>query len=187
MSEFTISLKNYRCFADTSPLSIEVGKVFTALICPNNSGKSSFLKFFYELRNLFGYIQPIGNFLELAYGGTQQVNFQEVYDQQEVFSDSNERPMTVELKVSVDAKRTASAPRLDTVKWSCARSNAWSAEFGYSPRGSLSHPLGRGQYSIKEDGMIRSQGAAVAADCEETFTLSRQLSNGMYIGKLTRK
>src|SRR5437879_10264173 len=117
MTEFTISLRNYRCFVDASPLSIEVGKGFTALIGPNNSGKSSFLKFFYEFRQPWGLLQASGNFLELAFGGNQAINYQEVYDQHEVFSDSNERPMTIEFKVSLDDKRTraTSAPRIDTL------------------------------------------------------------------------
>ena len=54
MSVFRVTLKNYRCFEDSQPLTLEVGSGFTALVGPNNSGKSTFLKSFHELRQLFG-------------------------------------------------------------------------------------------------------------------------------------
>ena len=45
-----LTLSNYRCFGEVHPATIEVGSGFTSFIGPNNSGKSTILKFFYEIR-----------------------------------------------------------------------------------------------------------------------------------------
>ena len=97
MGRLSIKIKNYRCFTDNSPLVIELGEGFTALVGPNNSGKSSLLKFFYELRDNWIQLTDINQLLQLLSGGTLGSPFKEVYDQQEVFSDSNDRAMVVEI------------------------------------------------------------------------------------------
>src|SRR5438093_12263158 len=97
---FKVTLKNYRCFEDTKPLSLEVGPGFTALVGPKNSGKSSFLKFFYEARPLFGTL--VGNVNEmrsLVNGPTRNVSFQAVDDQVEIFYNRNTRPLVIELEL----------------------------------------------------------------------------------------
>jgi ABC-type branched-subunit amino acid transport system ATPase component len=52
---FEIELKNYRCFADVHParITLKNGPNFVALIGPNNAGKSSLLRAFFELRPIF--------------------------------------------------------------------------------------------------------------------------------------
>ncbi|HXW18737.1 MAG TPA: AAA family ATPase [Candidatus Acidoferrales bacterium] len=51
--EIEVVIKNYRCFPDSEPARLILAKGFTALVGVNNSGKSSLLRFFYELRLLF--------------------------------------------------------------------------------------------------------------------------------------
>jgi len=58
-----LEIKNYRSFADENPLRLQLRPGFTALIGPNNSGKSSVLKFFYELRPT---LEALGNIANLA-------------------------------------------------------------------------------------------------------------------------
>ena len=53
MLGFQLTPKNYRCFADSDPLRLDLGNDFTALVGPNNSGKSSALRLFHELRPVF--------------------------------------------------------------------------------------------------------------------------------------
>lgn len=94
--EFTV--KNYRCFDDSLPLRFILEDGFTAFVGPNNSGKSSILKFFYEFRNLWNLIsQPIGNVVNLARGFAEQISFSGVIDQNEIFNDSNPRKLTIEV------------------------------------------------------------------------------------------
>ena len=60
---FHLTVKNYRCFPDNKPVHISMRNGFTAFVGVNNSGKSSLLKMFYELRNLFALLSNPGNFL----------------------------------------------------------------------------------------------------------------------------
>jgi predicted ATPase len=48
-----ITIKNYRCFPRSHPARITLRPGLTAFVGVNNSGKSSLLRFFYELRSLF--------------------------------------------------------------------------------------------------------------------------------------
>ncbi len=95
-AEFTI--KNYRCFEDRQPLRFTLGDGFTAFVGPNNSGKSSILKYFHEFRNLWGIIStPTGNLQSLAAGQAQGLGPIGVIDQFEIFCDYNPRELSVEV------------------------------------------------------------------------------------------
>ena len=48
-----VTLRNYRCFDWENPAILEFGNGFTALVGPNNSGKSAALRGIYELRNVW--------------------------------------------------------------------------------------------------------------------------------------
>lgn len=66
-----VTLSHYRCFHDTSPVSLllESGKT-TALVGKNNAGKSALMRFFYELKSaLENY--PSGSWVEMAPGVIQ--------------------------------------------------------------------------------------------------------------------
>lgn len=41
-----VTLKNYRCFADSEPARLRIQAGVLAFVGPNNSGKSSLLRFF---------------------------------------------------------------------------------------------------------------------------------------------
>lgn len=100
-----ITLKNYRCFEDAQPATIEVRPGFTALVGPNNSGKSSFLKFFYELRDLLPSLLDIDTRFHLARGeDIGAINFRGVGEFTEVFHNRNPRPLTIELEFPASAQ-----------------------------------------------------------------------------------
>jgi ABC-type cobalamin/Fe3+-siderophores transport system ATPase subunit len=92
-----ITIKNYRCFADSSPARLELRGGFTALLGVNNSGKSSLLKFFYEFRGLFDELKfPQGNNLTAALrGGRIPFRLTGVTDSEEVFANGNARDLTL--------------------------------------------------------------------------------------------
>lgn len=95
MGFVNISLKNYRCFEDTSPLSADVGSGFTALVGPNNCGKSSFLKFFYEYRSIFQFdISQLVTILNQTLG----IGFQGIGDPQEIPCNFNQRDGSIIFK-----------------------------------------------------------------------------------------
>ncbi|MEH2313137.1 MAG: AAA family ATPase, partial [Nostoc sp.] len=94
-----ITIKNYRCFQDSNPARITLSKGFVAFLGTNNSGKSSLLKFFYEFRNLFLTLSDISAWSNII--SNQQLSFsfpREVLDSQEVFCNTNNRPLEIELR-----------------------------------------------------------------------------------------
>jgi AAA15 family ATPase/GTPase len=95
MHEFTITLKNYRCFDDSHPLQICVRPGFTALVGPNNAGKSTFLKLFYELRDVFNSVCTLENFSHFAKNNSVPANYRGVEHPSEIFCDKNDRDMTI--------------------------------------------------------------------------------------------
>jgi len=102
---FTLTLKNYRCFPDTSPARIEVREGFTAFVGINNAGKSSILKFFYEFRLLFQHLSnPSGNLIAALRGDEQGLPIQGVMDPQEVYCNANARPMEIAVEVGAPSE-----------------------------------------------------------------------------------
>ncbi len=97
---FDITIKNYRCFSDQKPVRISMREGFTALVGANNSGKSSLLKLFYELRGLFSMIQSGGgNFLEALRNprGSSSTS-----DYTDLFCNANSRNISLEFEVHGD-------------------------------------------------------------------------------------
>lgn len=97
----SLTIKNYRCFPDSSPLQFEVREGFRSFVGVNNSGKSSILKFLYEFRDLFANLSNIGQVLHLLHGNTLAFGLPStVKDLGTLFSDSNARNMHIEFSFS---------------------------------------------------------------------------------------
>ena len=133
MDKLSITIKNYRCFSDASPVTIEMGKGFTALVGPNNSGKSSLLKLFYELKEFWNTLQNPPNILELLHGLTLGASFHEVYDQQEVFSDANDRAMVVNIGHFLSPVNQGGLSRISSATLLWKRQNSLSVSFNFEP------------------------------------------------------
>ena len=102
MKRIAVTLKNYRCFSDEEPARFEIGPGFTAILGPNNAGKSTLMLLFYELQNIFKFLAgPVdGNLSRIfQHDWSHGVEFQGVIDQREVFHDQNERALSIELEV----------------------------------------------------------------------------------------
>lgn len=97
-----ITLKNYRCFPISSPARIDLGQGFTALIGANNSGKSSFLRFFYEYRALFRALADPGQFVQALRGRPESFNVAVTYDQTEPFCNLNDQGIEIRLDLTSD-------------------------------------------------------------------------------------
>jgi predicted ATPase len=97
-----IELKNYRCFPDSHPARFSLGRKFVGFIGVNNSGKSTVLRSFYELRNFYGrFASPTGNILQLlTRTRTETIEFLGVMDPDEVFSNTNMRD--IEIRFTLD-------------------------------------------------------------------------------------
>ncbi|MFC2059697.1 ATP-dependent endonuclease [Chloroflexota bacterium] len=99
---FHLTVKNYRCFPDNKPVHISMRNGFTAFVGVNNSGKSSLLKMFYELRNLFALLSNPNNFLNAL----KNPNDQEfspantIQDINEICCNANSRDIYLEIKLN---------------------------------------------------------------------------------------
>src|SRR2546430_1068189 len=53
VASLTLNIRNYRAIPYRKPLEFEIGKGITFFLGPNNVGKSSLIKIFFELREAF--------------------------------------------------------------------------------------------------------------------------------------
>ena len=150
MKTVRVTLKNYRGFSDQNPARIEIGSGLTALVGPNNAGKSSLKLFFYELRDLFlVFLRDPHNDPNLitAIGGSPVgTNYLGVSDVQEVFNNTNARDITIEIEV-IEATAQAGAQRtINKFVATCKRSEPTNWHFRFyaveEPRIAISEPNG---------------------------------------------
>src|SRR6267143_5101234 len=99
--EIEITLKNYRCFPDSNPARITLREGFTSFVGVNNAGKSSLLKFFYELRPLFQFWTPNNHMLlQVLRGQPQRLRPRaDRFRPGGIFSNTNTRDMEIEIKL----------------------------------------------------------------------------------------
>ena len=99
----SLEFRNYRCFSDESPLTLNLESGFTCLIGPNNSGKSTALRAIYEFRPVFQKIAPLNELVGM-YGspGGIATPLQGVADIEQCFHDGNKRPLSVRLILDPD-------------------------------------------------------------------------------------
>src|SRR5580698_143151 len=91
-----IEIKNYRCFSDEAPVEFELHEEFSAIVGPNNSGKSSLLRIFYELRNLWSALHTAQGIAQLLKASSSNLpGIFGVDDPSEIFNDANDRPLTL--------------------------------------------------------------------------------------------
>ena len=112
-----ITLKNYRCFSDENPARFCLRDGAAAFIGPNNAGKSSLLRFFYEYRALFSALTTFGEYEQLLKSNRAFQLAAGVTDIAALFCSQNNRPITVQLKLSEDLNGdTVSPPMLLTLE-----------------------------------------------------------------------
>lgn len=108
-----IELKNYRAFSDEAPARWTLEDGFTAFVGVNNSGKSSLLRFFHEIRPSLQWAAEQNGLWGLITGGQEpEVSFLSVADNREVFHNKNERPMSATFSLLDADKNEPEAIRL---------------------------------------------------------------------------
>ena len=98
MQNLTLTLKNFRCFDDSHPAVLQLKPGVTALVGPNNAGKSSLLRMFFELRGLFGLLNDPNTIVQWLRGQSVHVPIAETPDPSVLLSDENDRPMSLRIE-----------------------------------------------------------------------------------------
>jgi ABC-type ATPase involved in cell division len=168
-----ISISNYRCFSRSDPATVDLDRGFTALVGPNNSGKSSFLKFFFEFRQLFRSIsaQTLG---EALTGKLQGFDPKTVGPLGDVFSDDNDGP----IEITFNAPQ-GSPPPVTKVVITVPRAHAnWSATAWDGPR-----RLPPERHTIRQnDGFTLVTNDNERLNFESFFQMWARFGNSLYIG-----
>jgi len=99
MSLLRVTLKNYRCFTEENPATLEIRPGISALIGPNNAGKSSLIRFAHDLRPLFEKMSSSSFFSSMFAGSSGPYGAREsLLADSAAFTDLNARPMVVQIQ-----------------------------------------------------------------------------------------
>jgi len=96
--DLQLTIKNFRCFADANPVQFTLKSGAIALLGSNNSGKSSLLRMFFELRGLLGSIANDSGWIQTwLRGHNVGYGLAGVPDPQAILNDRNDRPMLLRI------------------------------------------------------------------------------------------
>jgi ABC-type cobalamin/Fe3+-siderophores transport system ATPase subunit len=176
-----ITIKNYRCFPDTKPLHIEIREGFTAFVGINNSGKSSILRFFYEFRGLFQIMGDAHQFLGLLRGS--QIAFplaQSVKDIRELFSNSNDRDLSIEFSFPV---ASSPHPQPSSIVLTVIRDQN-QIRLKHFVAGGNQHESGAQHRYVQPDQypFVHIPSAGMSVDFSVLMDLIKNVVNALYIG-----
>lgn len=95
----SFTVKNYRCFWDENPARFDVCNGIIAFVGPNNSGKSSILKFLREFRPLWTLLALGDSLPQAIIQGNFNSGVDFINDPLEIFCDHNERDLFIDICV----------------------------------------------------------------------------------------
>jgi energy-coupling factor transporter ATP-binding protein EcfA2 len=99
--DINLTIQNYRCFPTGNPASLKLTKGSSAFIGINNSGKSSLLKFFYEMRPAFAQMATGSDIIgQVVSGGRLGMQLPpEISDRDEIFFNGNRDDIRIEISL----------------------------------------------------------------------------------------
>ena len=186
MLDWEIEIKNYRCFSDENPARVTVRDGFTAFIGPNNAGKSTALKFFYEFRNLFRLfsVRDISanqsNITKNMWtGDTTAVAPLFERNLHELFHAGNDRDIEFKLRLLEPDEG-----HVEVAKFVVNRTSGSVMMSVVVRRNGQSILLPRQNYSNMEirDGRWLSQNGNIFLDANEIISVASQLADSIYVG-----
>lgn len=171
MEHFKLTLKNYRCFEHKYPATLNLGPGFVGIVGPNNSGKSSLLRSFYELRGLWTIFAQANTYTEHIIKNSWNITFHDVRDQLEVFNHQDRGPLSVRIEL-----QSASQSSCSGVEFTFSRSPNPACHANlYSPGGQLVAC----DIAFQGDRVVVGQSAF---ELSGIYSLLSSFRNAMYIG-----
>ena len=153
---------------------------------PNNAGKSSLLKFFYEFRDLFAQLSRDAEFQQLLVGKQLGFSLAGVSDTAAVFSNANNRNLVIQFDFPFSPDEQAAAmaplPTLLTIEVSRNQNLCALQELRTATQNIGTHS----QYAIATNGTARSLTQTGVTNplvsLESMMTLFGGLARTMYLG-----
>jgi ABC-type cobalamin/Fe3+-siderophores transport system ATPase subunit len=177
---FEITLKNYRCFSDEKPAKFQLRPGFTALVGPNNSGKSSLLRFAYEFRPLLRQVfeHPwLHQAINSTVGGVQVAS--SVLDFQELFNNNNARDISIEIRLLDPETTTGALNPAESITLSIRRDKTCSAIVARRGGAPL---LSQNGLSVDPTSWRVLEGNVPVADLAAFRNFFATVANSIYIG-----
>lgn len=175
---FHLTVKNYRCFEDANPLRITIQDGFIALVGPNNSGKSSCLKLFYEFRQIWEHMSNLNGLVELNSESYKQgFTYTGTFDQDEIYFDGNSRDLYLEIALD-NSLIGGDENKLSKIVLFCNRT-AWYADLFV---GKKQIKLSKRGYSSDGNTKLTVSSTNQIIDCSEFLSLLNDLASCVYIG-----
>lgn len=180
MRNVRLTIKNYRCFDDSNPLIIDLGPNFTALVGPNNSGKSSFLKFFFEFRHLWSLLY--GSLPGLLQGSRVDLNLNAIPDPEEIFSNTNQRDLSIEIEIKETAGESLNQPKIVKAVCACNRNppHYWNFRFFTNENNKEFSKGGPGNWLVQFVAVRSSEG--VTYNVVDLVDVAKSFLSALYIG-----
>ncbi|MCZ6494146.1 MAG: hypothetical protein O6941_09875 [Planctomycetota bacterium] len=175
--QIDLTLKNYRCFADTHPVTISLAPGLVSFVGVNNSGKSALLRFFYEFRNLFTRFGAETWSDNLLTGRPAFSYSPSVQDQAEPFTNTNSRDLRIRLDVRSETPVTESSglPLASTLEMIIPRgTNTFTAQLMLA-----NEPRNRESLRVRQNILLGSDGRL--ADVSLVVDACKALSNTLYL------
>ncbi len=179
MRRFHITAKNYRCFEDSNPLRITIQDGFIALVGPNNSGKSSCLKLFYEFRNIWASLQNVDTLVNLNTRSNTIFNYAGAFDNDEIYCDANNRNLSLDIELELeDISQVQGFKQLTRIELICDRPK-WRANLYV---GNNHQKLSKQRVEKVETEKLSDFLQNMRIDCSKFLSLFRDLNSSFYIG-----
>lgn len=172
-NELELSLQNYRCFSMANRAQLRIGPGCTAIVGPNNSGKTSILRSFFELRRLYAELSKPQKLYNVVTNGVV-ANF-EAERPIELFNNANQEAMRIRMRVFRDPPL-----KWDAINIKITRDTN-KAELTITGKNDAELPLPtESEWSIIGNNVQTRQGDVVA-DLGPITTAFRDLAQSMYI------
>jgi ABC-type lipoprotein export system ATPase subunit len=123
LPEITLTISNYRCFSEDAPAKFTLSPGgLVAFVGLNNAGKSTLLRFFYELRAVFSQLalNGVGPFMGNPVGMGEAYPPQS--DPSDIFFNGNDHPCVVEVEIPIDETLQHPVKQVDRLRITIPRS-----------------------------------------------------------------